>query len=368
MSMFSKQASAHLLWIVSFVALSAASCATDTDVAPAEERESPRAVRVSDVQVRTLRESVAYVGTVRSSREVDIVARVAGTVIALPVREGESVAADEVVVELDDAEFRSRRAQVRSELQRARTQREHVCANAETDRQLSERGVVTVAQADASRAACQSAAATVDLVEARLDEVESLLDRTEEEAPFTGIVLRRHVEVGENAVPGRPLVTLGDGSLEVVTRVTEGDLRRGVAVGAPASLVADAGVEVLSTVSDVSPLLNAVGRTAEVAVPLPNGAVPGLMHGASVSVTFTLRVVEDASTVPAIAITTRSGVPGVFVIDADDRAHWHPVAERIRASNRVAVEPPLPEGARVAVSNLDVLGDNDPVYAVASEP
>ena len=196
----------------------ARSCADESRPLPTAEQR-PRAVRVAEARILTLLTGVDYVGTLRSAREVEVVARTAGTIVALPVDEGFRVTTGEIVAQLDDAEIRSLRRQVRSDRRRVRTDRDYVCDSAATDERLARQGAISTAQVDRSRATCQSAEAVVETVQARLDEVESVLERTDELSPFDGIVLRRVAEVGQNVVPGRPLMILGDTNLEVVVPV-----------------------------------------------------------------------------------------------------------------------------------------------------
>lgn len=352
--------------VLTLAALSA-SCADESRPLPTAEQR-PRAVRVAEARILTLLTGVDYVGTLRSAREVEVVARTAGTIVALPVDEGFRVTTGEIVAQLDDAEIRSLRRQVRSDRRRVRTDRDYVCDSAATDERLARQGAISTAQVDRSRATCQSAEAVVETVQARLDEVESVLERTDELSPFDGIVLRRVAEVGQNVVPGRPLMILGDTNLEVVVPVTEGDLRRGVAVGTPARLTLGTGAVLEATVSEVAPLFVGPGRTADVRVDAPDDSVAGLRHGESVAVSFTLGTTAEASAVPIIALARRADEWGVFVVDAEENARWRAVTPGVREDGWVAVEPRLDEATRVAVTNLDVLSDGDPVYAVVSQP
>jgi membrane fusion protein, multidrug efflux system len=354
-----------LAWLGLLAGALAVSCRAESKPLEAEP-ERPRAVREAMVREVTLREQAQYVGTVRSAREVQILARTAGTLIALPYREGEAVATGDVVARLDDAEATSRRRQARSELRRVRSDRDYVCDSAATDQALAERGSLSTAQADRSRAACSGAQAAVEAAEARVDELGALLQRTEEEAPFDGRLLRWVAEPGENVAPGRPLAVLGGTELEIAVDVTEGDLRRGVEVGTRVVLATPSGLVVESAVVKVAPMLTRPGRTADVRVAVPEPLGQRLRHGESVTVAFVLAEAPDAAAVPERALVRRGSESGVFVIDAQERARWTTLAPGVTEAGWTATEPALEVGARVAVSNLDVLRDGEAVYAVAA--
>ena len=75
---------------------------------------------------------------------------------------------------------------------------------------------------DRSRAEAQ-----VRLARSHLDEVRSLLAKTEIHAPISGVVLRRHYRGGETVAAGAPIVTMGDLSrLRVRMELDERDIAR----------------------------------------------------------------------------------------------------------------------------------------------
>ena len=58
-----------------------------------------------------LRQSVVASGKVRSPQRVELASQITGRVMQIPVREGQSVAAGELLIQLDDAEWRATLAQ-----------------------------------------------------------------------------------------------------------------------------------------------------------------------------------------------------------------------------------------------------------------
>ena len=74
-----------------------------------------------------LRQSVVASGKVRSPQRVELASQITGRVTQIPVREGQNVAAGELLIQLDDAEWRATLAQAQasltqSELRLAQTQ------------------------------------------------------------------------------------------------------------------------------------------------------------------------------------------------------------------------------------------------------
>ena len=99
---------------------------------------------------------------------------------------------------------------------------------AATDQQL-EQAEAAYKQAEASVAAAteaiKAAKAAVSRANAALQEVEVALGYTRVEAPFSGLVTRKHVDPGDLAWPGRPLFELIDKS----HRRLEANIREGLA-------------------------------------------------------------------------------------------------------------------------------------------
>jgi hypothetical protein len=87
-------------------------------------------------------------------------------------------------------------------------------------------------------------------------------------------------------------------------------------------------------------------------------------HGASVDVAFVLRQEAAAVAVPEAALRSTVDETTIFIV-SDDTVEARRVVPGITDRGWVAVTPAPPVGARVAVTNLDVLRDEMKVYAVA---
>jgi len=130
----------------------AAGCRTEPPPTP----ERPQAVRVIAPERRDLVHEVSYVGTVRSAREVKVLARVAGTLEALPVAEGERVAQGAVLARISAPELGARLDQAQAELERTTTERDYACETFATDQRLYDQDAISRAQLDRSRRQCRS--------------------------------------------------------------------------------------------------------------------------------------------------------------------------------------------------------------------
>ena len=327
-----------------------------------QDVEHPTAVRVVSVQERTVRETVDYVGTVRPERTVRVSARVPGTAEGLTVDEGERVEAGQLLARVDAPELEAKLERVEAEVRRAKTERDYVCETFETDRNLHESGALSGAKLDRSRKRCASGREAVAAAEAKRREVKKRLDKRVERAPVDGIVLERPVEPGEHVGPGRPLYVLAGSDREVVVPVVEGDLERGIEVGTRVRLKMGGQKEVDTEVESLDATAEGPGRAVVVHVPLSE-AFEAIQSGRSVDVSFVVGEAAEATPVPREALVQTEKGAAIFVVE-EGVAHRRSVQSGVASGNWVAVRPKLESGQRVVVTNLDVVRNEMPVYAV----
>lgn len=351
------------------VLVAVAACGNDPPVPAAR----PQAVRVVSPQQREISQRLPYVGTVRSGSEVQILARVAGTVESLPLAEGAKVARGAVVARIEAPELVARHAQTRAEIDRVSAESDYACAVFATDQRLVDKGALTRAHLDSSKRRCLSARAAVGSAAARTAEIRSRLKERTERAPFAGRVLAHLAEPGEHVAPGRPLLLLGSDELELVVSASERDIAFSARnPGSTGGRIAEgsgveirvAGETVHGRVVSVAPRARGKTRTVEVRVALPPGI--DAHHGMSLDVDFIVDRASSSTAVPVEAIVRREDGEALFLVE-ENVAVERPVTTGPIDGGWIAVSPPLPASARVVVSNLDVLRDGSRVYPVAIE-
>jgi len=253
---------------------------------------------------------VLAVGRVEgATREIELRTQLLGRIVAVPVREGQEVHEGDVLLQLDDAQYRFEVAQAEAELVQAQAQLERLVAGARSEerrqsaakhraklaeleraelawkrvRELQGARAVSPQEADDQRTAVAALAAEVeaakaaaDLLEApprddevrlhkarvaaaqaRLELAKVQLQRCSLRAPIRGQVLRVDAEPGELTGPEapQPVIILADTSrFRVRAFVEEYDAPR-LAVGLPARVTADGlpGREFPGRVASLSP-------------------------------------------------------------------------------------------------------------------
>jgi membrane fusion protein (multidrug efflux system) len=156
-----------------------------------------------------------------------ISARVKGNVKAVSVTDNQRVKQGDVLVEIDAADFRSKAAAARAnlELQRA------TLRLAESDRKrakaLYEQDASSTERYDRAVSTYEIAMAQVKLAEEQLRQAQLNLGYTKVVAPADGYVTRKSVQTGNQVEAGQPLMAIVDlDSLYVVANYKETDMER----------------------------------------------------------------------------------------------------------------------------------------------
>lgn len=359
-----KQASARLRvgLVIAMVMSAGAGCTGDSDKPEGNgEQPSPRAVRMEAAETGTIARTVDYVGTVRPVRQTEVNARIGATVAKLHAREGDRVEAGDPLVEMTSEELDARLRRLRAGVERARLDYEYQCGVSDAERSLADEGMVAELNAEASETSCGVARQTLIAERAALAEGQEQRRYLREEAPLSGVVLNRMVEVGEHVTPGRPMATVGSRQLDVRVMVTEGDVARGIEVGQKVQLGGPTG-ELSSRVTRVAPIAEGPGRTIEVRLELSEQKQKLKRTGMSIDVAFVLDESEDTVIVPADAVVETAQGPVVFVV-SEGHLEKTQVTTGVRTAGRVEIVEPLEAGEPVATSRPQRLRDGEPVVA-----
>ncbi len=284
------------------------------------------------------------VGTVRAGLRASIEAKVSGRVKEMHVVDGQRVNAGDLLATLDVRE-------VQAQLDQALARREQAASDLKRFARLVEQGAVTRQEYDGAQASSLVANAAVT-------QAETLLDYARITAPFTGVVTRKLVDVGDLAVPGKALVELEDPtSLRLEANVPEALYGR-VKMGESMSVSIPAIERVLhGTVGEISPAVDAGSRTFLVKMDLPQDTTlrSGLFGRVAVPVGE-----SNALRVPAKALVVRGQMEMVFVVK-DGRAQLRLVRAGKREGDEVGVLAGLSAGETVVIDGAATLRDGQPV-------
>jgi len=191
---------------------------------------------------------------------------------------------------------------------------------------------------------------------ARLEQAQENLEYTVVRAPYSGILVKRHIEVGETARTGVPLFTgLSLETLRVAVNLPQ-DIINSVRLhkSSRVLLLNEQEKSISGTEMVISPYADAQSHTFLVRVNLPSGDF-GLYPGMAVKVAFVTGKTRKLM-VPASAIAQRSEVTAVYVQDETNKLVMRQIrAGRVHKGEMVEVLAGLQQGEKVSL---------DPIQAV----
>jgi membrane fusion protein (multidrug efflux system) len=239
-------------------------------------------------------------GTVQAVNRSAISSRLVANILEMRASAGDRVQRGQVLVLLDDALPRARLEQARSSLLAAELARD--LAQIESDRvnRAAETGAVSASERDAWNSRLAVGKAEVARAQQAVKEAEVGLNDARLTSPFDGIVIDRLAEPGEQASPGRPLLTIYDPQhLRVEAAVREGYVTR-VALGQTVDVVIDTlGERRQAVIEQIVPAADPASRSFLVKAAVQEGR--GLYPGMYVRLLLPLEE-ERVLLVPAAAI------------------------------------------------------------------
>jgi RND family efflux transporter MFP subunit len=255
---------------------------------------------------------VATTGQVRSEAVVPLKAEVAGSVLQLLVRPGQSVSAGQPLVKFDPYPFdlATREAQARADEAEQRFLESYVPESLVTSRGP------TPEQRRALMNKAGLTGARLQLERARYEQTRALIT-----SPVAGVVQVINVATGERVAAGQAIATVVDTRrLVVEAQVLEHDLPL-IRVGGEA-LVTSAGAPgdpVRGRIEALLPLVDSVARAGRAVVRVASAGV--LRPGMYADVQLEATRLRNRRLVPTRAVIERDGRPLVFVVK-DGRAQW----------------------------------------------
>jgi RND family efflux transporter MFP subunit len=309
-------------------------------------------------------ETLALPGTLQGFIESPIYARTSGYLLHWHRDIGARVQKGELLAELDTPEVDQQLAQATATREQAASSMELAKSSAERWESLRLRDAVSQQELDERRSAFAQAQASLAAADANVRRLHDLEGFKRIVAPFSGVVTRRNVDVGDlidagNGGVSRALFTLAQTDpLRVYVYVPQtyaGLVRVGETIAVTQSEMP--GVRFRGTVSRTAGAIDTGTRTLQVEVSLPNHE-GRLLPGAYVQLDLPVGNSNNLLA-PSNSLLFRPEGPRVATVDADGRVHLQPVTIGRDFGQSVELLSGIQVGDQLILNPADSLAEGD---------
>lgn len=270
------------------------------------------------VQYREVDVTYAAEAVVEATRQSTVSAQVTGRIVELRYDVGDYVEKGKVIARIDQTEASQVLAGSEAQVAQARAAYENARADVERTRDLARQKFVSQAALDKAEAAFRVAEAQLATARAGAGQAATSKSYTTVVAPYSGVVSARHVELGEMAAPGKPLLTGFDPTdLRVVATVPQYKVAEVRAAVRASIEIPSIGKWVTATGITVLPAADAQTHSTRVRLDLPRDVrdvYPGVFARAHFATGRARKLV-----VPSAAVIHRSEVTAAYVVDPQGR-------------------------------------------------
>jgi RND family efflux transporter MFP subunit len=253
----------------------------------------------------------SFPGRVQAVEEVEVAFEVAGTLIELPIKEGQQVEKGVLVARLDPRDFENTVA-------KEKARRDNAKVNLDRAERLLSSGSISQSEYDNRKTA-------FEMTDAELKIAQKAFEDTSLNAPFSGLVAKKYVENHQYVQPRQKIASiqrvdhleiLFDIPEDLVPRAKSGDVER-----LTARFEAAPGDDFDLTIKEYGTKANEQTQTFPVKATMPSPKVGSLLPGMTATVTLKLKQAGAAEgggfRIPETAVfgDVVGGEPSVWVVD-----------------------------------------------------
>ncbi len=327
-----------------------------TTISPAVAESSDVPFPVHTVEKQSIVQEIRLDAVIEPVNRSTVSAETSGRVMEINFDIGDFVKAGSVLIRVTQAEQQAQvaaadaqRIEAEARVQEARDEFTRV-------KDVFERQLVAQSALDAAKANLKATEQRYEAAVARVKQAQEQLRYTSVKAPYSGVVVERHVDVGEMVAPGKPVMSgMSLRNLRAVAHVPQSflaDLRAAGQVRLIVSRPQPGQMQetvVKSEQLQIAPQADPASHTFLVRAYLPQDTTdvfPGMSAKMAIPTGG-----KDTVVVPANAVVHRSELTGVYVVK-DGRVHLRQVRIGRRQGDQVEILAGLEAGEQVALDPI----------------
>lgn len=335
---------------LSMLSLGLAACGHE---APEHVQPEESDLNTITVQAESLVAVMPVEGNVEARHRAALSTRMMARVTDILVEVGDEVRAGQTLIRLGVDDIEANRAKAEAAVRAAQAARDEAAKHAARMDTLYSQDAVARVQRDQAYLQLTQAESGLTMAQATLNEVEAANRYASIRSPFDGAVVLRHINEGDLAAPGMPLIAVdANGPREAVISVPT-DIAAQINVGVGITVTTADGLNTVAQVRAVASGADPMTRTVQVRAVLPVDWPTGVSVTALVPSGTRLGVA-----VPERAIVRRGQLTGVRVLTpAGELIRWVRLGRTVepaaagddRVETRVEVLSGLEPGERIVL-------------------
>lgn len=325
-------------------------------------------VQYTPAREHSLRQTLTLPGTVEAQTASVVASAVAGLVERFPGKEGTRVGKGQVLAKLRTTPLELRLAAQKAALQESEARLQQAESNLARAKELFAATVISRQQLDESQSEFNAWEGRAESLRAEIARIEDDIDRSTIRAPFGGVVVREHTEVGQWIDAGGPVVELvAMNAVEIRAEVPEryfAEIRNGSAVAVTLDSMPE--LQLKGRVISLIPQADPQSRTFPVKVRVRN---PGgrIAVGMLAKVSFPTGEAYRATVVPKDAVVTRGPASFLFRVNGQNTVDEVPVETGSSSGNWIEVRGDVSSGDKIVTRGNERLMAGMPVEATLLE-
>jgi RND family efflux transporter MFP subunit len=312
-------------------------------------------------------ERLEAVGTVKPETSVVLAARIAGTITAMNVKEGDRVRKGQLLAQIDSDETLAGASaaeagveEARRALDEAKSRKKLADATFARYQKLFVEQAVTKQEFEIRQTEQEVAAQGVLRAESRLVQAREssraaavMSGYSKLVSPLNGVVTAKSADRGATVFAGTPVIAIEEeGGYRLEVQAPEA-LKSLIRSGQGVEIALDGQQPRRETISEIAPIVDPSSRTFTVKIRLASKAARSGMYGRAYFPTGT----SQAILLPREAVVERGSLTSVWIVDNGNIARMRLVKPGKTYSDRVEILSGITAGERVVVAGVEKMSD-----------
>lgn len=320
----------------------------------AAKRPEITGITVSPVSMSTVDDVYEATGTVKANSTSIVSSRVMGVVTSIPVREGDTVKAGQILLIIDDRDAAQRAHAASMAVESASLNKSLAEKTWQRYKNLYDEKALTRQEMDQVETQKKVAEAEYERIKSMAEEARTYLSFARVTAPISGRITEKRIDIGSMASPGMPLLVIEGGGSSYI----EVSIDAGLGAKIKTGMTVEAIVETIDRplpgmIREVFPSVDPSSRTFAVKVEIRNASLrSGLFARVRIPVGK-----RETILVPERTIVQKGQLTGVYAVDGQGIVTYRLVRKGNASAGGIEILSGLTVNDRIITAGIEKVID-----------